>query len=279
MTLITLEKMPLSLICQTFSQAFSDYEIPVHITDDLLREMIISRDIRLDRSFGSITPAGQLTGIILCAYRTYPEGNRMYIATMGVIPTYRSQKVGFSLLEKALQCAKHHHVDQVQLEVLEHNIAAQNLYQRAGFSPLRTLRCYRTEANSLKVVDNPISVELASKQKYQEMHPEQYLPYIPSWQYDTPSVLNGYDQNAVLLVTDNHYLIGFGTVYRNNGSVAQLGIRDREKTIPLLSALARVTTASQIRVMNIASSCDICMHLENAGWENFINQYEMTYNL
>jgi len=279
MSIVTLDTISLSQICHAFTLAFSDYEVPVHVTDEMLQEMIISRDIRLERSFGSIDSGGQLTGVILCAYRTYADGHRMYIATMGVLPDYRSLGIGSALLKKALQCAKHHQVYRVQLEVLEHNIAAQNLYHRAGFSIHRLLRCYRTEAAQLKAITHALSGELVDRQVYQELDHDRYLPYIPSWQYDVPSVLNGYDQSAVLVIKENYSIKGFGTVYRNNGSVAQVGIRDQTQIIPLLAALAHVSPASQIRVMNIASTCAVCTQLDTAGWENFINQYEMYYEL
>ncbi len=54
------------------------------------------------------------------------------ILNVAVLPRYTRQGLAFRLLTHALACLKQQRVDQVTLEVSQHNAAAVALYQKAG---------------------------------------------------------------------------------------------------------------------------------------------------
>ena len=77
------------------------------------------------------TTIGWLTeqGFLLCSH----VANEMEILTIGVLPAFRQQGVGFRFLQVLFDYAAEKQVKQIFLEVSADNPAAQRLYQKAGF--------------------------------------------------------------------------------------------------------------------------------------------------
>lgn len=77
------------------------------------------------------TTVGWLTeqGFLLCSH----VADEMEILTIGVLPTFRKQGVGFQLLQTLFGYASDKKVSHIFLEVSADNLPAQHLYQKAGF--------------------------------------------------------------------------------------------------------------------------------------------------
>ena len=77
------------------------------------------------------TTVGWLTeqGFLLCSR----VADEMEILTIGVLPTFRRQGIGFCFLQDLFSFACQHQVRKIFLEVSADNLPAQHLYQKAGF--------------------------------------------------------------------------------------------------------------------------------------------------
>ena len=60
--------------------------------------------------------------------------DEMEILTIGVLPAFRQQGVGFQFLQGLFNYAMENQVKQIFLEVSADNKPAQRLYQKAGFT-------------------------------------------------------------------------------------------------------------------------------------------------
>lgn len=78
------------------------------------------------------TTIGWLTeqGFLLCSHVT----DEMEILTIGVLPAFRQQGVGFRFLQNLFDYAAEKQVKRIFLEVSADNKPAQRLYQKAGFT-------------------------------------------------------------------------------------------------------------------------------------------------
>src|SRR5690554_6713569 len=280
MEIRTLEHTSLETIRLAFCKAFSDYELPVNLSLEKLREMIIERDLHLDLSVGSFDEE-ELIGFILCGYRSGISGSSCYDGGTGVVPEYRGKKIASALLERVLHLADSHAIDTFILEVLEHNRGAQALYRRAGFSIHRYFRCYRMSKPNQSSERVPAGYELVSLEKgrFTSIFHAQLLPYAPSWQHDVPSILNTWESQESIAILSEDTIEGYGVIHRERGTIAQVALPaggDTELFWNLLIAkLAERTTASVLSLVNVESNSLVTELCEAHGWENFVNQYEM----
>jgi ribosomal protein S18 acetylase RimI-like enzyme len=83
---------------------------------------------------------GAIAGTVEAALRQpWPwQGDRhVYISNLAVSTAHRRQGIAVALLQSCERAAQHWQVRELQLHVMEDNLAAQALYRRAGFRPLQ----------------------------------------------------------------------------------------------------------------------------------------------
>jgi len=68
-----------------------------------------------------------------------------HITNIGVLPEYRGQKIGETLLRKTMLFAKLNNTKQMSLEVRVSNVIAQNLYRKLGFKNGGIRKSYYTD--------------------------------------------------------------------------------------------------------------------------------------
>lgn len=269
-------------IRSTFEQAFSDYEIPVTITIGSLREMIMTRDISLERSVGCFD-GDMLVGFILCGYRVGADGPRLYDGGTGVVPSHRGKKIASGMLRWCLEQAAMEDSSRFLLEVLEHNRAARELYRKEAFFETRFFRCFRIDvAGLLPATSLPdCHIEPLAIDTFKQLDHGRYLAYEPSWQNAVPSILNNWSQFAALAMIHDGSTIGYGIVHRVKGDIPQIGVvrsdEDSDMMDILIGALARLTESKRLSMLNVEEGSPLSKYLGANGWENHVNQYEMMW--
>lgn len=277
----TLENISIEVLRTTFVEAFSEYEIPIHLTTDSLLEMMRTRDLLLDRSVGAFDN-GNLVGFILCGYRNTTYAATLYDGGTGVIPEYQGNKIASGMLSWILEDATRIGVDRFLLEVLEHNQAAKKLYLRAGFSDRRFFRCYRMEKRLVQKhsSDLPCSFEPLDREEFEKLDHQKMLSHEPSWQNDVPSVLHNWEQLSAVKVMDNDKVIAYGVIHRAKGDIPQLGLATEYPDSLygcILEGLSQLTESKTFSVTNVEESSRLQQYLMVQGWQNHINQFEMLY--
>lgn len=90
----------------------------------------------------SIGPRGVATGFTLCR----SAGPEVELLLIAVHPDQRGAGLGWLLIERALNDALHNGASELFLEVRENNLAARELYRKAGFVDVGKRADYYTGA-------------------------------------------------------------------------------------------------------------------------------------
>ncbi|MEZ4362781.1 MAG: GNAT family N-acetyltransferase [Kofleriaceae bacterium] len=120
---------------------FAGYVVPVTHPTDALAARIRAEQVDLHLSRIALVD-GVAVGVALLAVR----GRRVRVAAMGVIEGLRGRGVGRALLDSSFAAARDAGAARVLLEVIAENVAAVELYRRAGFVETRRLVGYQRDA-------------------------------------------------------------------------------------------------------------------------------------
>lgn len=91
-------------------------------------------------------------GVIVCKMETKLHALQGYIAMLAVDPTYRLQRIGTTLVEKAIEAMIAERADEIVLETELTNKAALRLYDSLGFiREKRLVRYYMNGVDALRL--------------------------------------------------------------------------------------------------------------------------------
>ncbi len=121
-------------LAAAFNEAFSDYVVPMALTADALAAMQRRRGYAADVSFGAFD-GDRLVGFVF----TCLDGDRAYNSGTGVAPAHRRGGLGRQLVDAVIASVR---ARSYQLEVIETNAPAAELYRRAGFIEARRLQVW-----------------------------------------------------------------------------------------------------------------------------------------
>ena len=72
-------------------------------------------------------------GSCLCTFYNNGKANVMIIDSVKVAKSHRRLGIGTLLIQRAIELAKKHNVDSIELNVNKDNIPAKKLYEKMGF--------------------------------------------------------------------------------------------------------------------------------------------------
>ncbi len=276
----TLTEIPLELIHAAFIDAFSEYEVPMELPLDRLQAMMHTRSYAAELSLGCFDD-DQLVGFVLVgARRDGANMLRTYDVATGVIRAYQNQKVGSQLLTQLIPLLTQAGAASFQLEVLEHNLAAQKLYTTHGFTRTRQFHCYRTAIIPSTDADTGV-VWRADPTVLAAVVESTYASFAPSWQYALASYHRTAATCHVVSAHDGPTMIAYGII--DGASIMQIGILPAYRTPHVFAAvLARLAYASaqtHMRMINVEAGSWIDQQVQAMGWEHMISQYEMVKEL
>lgn len=159
---------------RAFNVAYQDYFIPIQIDPDQMRQIIRRDSVDLSAS-RVVLVEDEIVAVALLAKRE----KRGWIGGVGVIPEFRGKGIGRLIMQEILHVATTDGLEAVELEVIEGNIAAYNLYLSLGFQALRKLLIIETHTVSPLVED--ITVRQVSAAHALSFH-EQFHPQATPWQ-------------------------------------------------------------------------------------------------
>ena len=133
-------KFGLDETVQVLNLGFSDYFVPIQMDADGLGHMLRVDGIDLTLSQVVIRKKAAV-GVGLIARRGWTSR----LAGMAVVPQSRRQGVGKWLMEHLIEESRGRGDHRMELEVIEKNQPAIQLYKRCGFKILRRLRSYRLD--------------------------------------------------------------------------------------------------------------------------------------
>lgn len=276
-----LEGIEFSVLYRSFLEAFSDYLVPMKLTEEQFREMLIRRGADLPLSAGAFV-VGKLAAFTFNAVDWHQNVLTAYDVASGVVPNYRRRGLASSILKFSLPKLKATGARRYLLEVLQKNFAAFGLYEKLGFRVTRNFEVFRRQ----------IAPPLGSQSRFQTLVIEPDWEFFsriwdwqPSWQNSIRSVQRSKSTKTILGVFLDSTCVGYGIVYQDTGDVPQFCIDPAFRRMGagkiLIDALqARIDPRIALRAVNIDSASESTIRfLLNQGFENFISQHEMEMEL
>ncbi len=274
----TLSGTSVETIHEAFIDAFSEYEVPIDMPVEKLREMMVTRDLNPDWSVGCFD-GDLLVGFILTGYREKDGVKTCYDGSTGVIKAYQRKGVGEMMLKELLQLLKEKGVSRFVLEVLENNTPAINLYEKYGFAKTRKLECFEIEKLKLRPVpDRGFGVSVVNPATVVEKE-KKYNLFTPTWQNEIQSVINIKENYTLVSLSCTNRLLCYGYVHKTKGDIPQIGILEEWKNwgleAHLINELAKHTESKNLIVLNVEENNYLTEVLKKQEFSNFVNQFEM----
>lgn len=295
-----LASIPRITLHRAFSEAFSDYSVPLRLSPEALSELHRRRGVRYDLSVGAFDQE-RLVGFTFNGLGTFDGRLAGYDAGTGVIPAARGRGLARRMMERSLRLLATQGAERSILEVLQTNHRAIALYRDIGFRIRRELLCWRLcdvpprrevpglviqSAGPTQTVGQTVgqAVNQAVNQAGFDVHRDAppLWAWAPSWQNSSESIARATAARTVLVARVGDTLAGYGIVF-SNGDLAQLAVtpamRRRGVGTELLRAARRRTNADLTITNTDGGDGGTTGFLGAAGALERVRQHEMMIEL
>ncbi len=271
MEIKNLKDTPLAEVVAAISESFADYFVPMPDDVPYWEKRFKGARVNLELSFGMFDN-GKLIGFIINGVDNKAGCKTAFNTGTGVTRNARGHGVTERLYQYALPVFKAHGIEYCSLEVIEQNERALHVYDRIGFKIARELKCFKGDI-SLEDMDVTITeIPFATVEPLSRAADAHY-----SWDHTSTTIRAMEDAYKTYKVSSKQgHDIGFFVINPATGYLAQMepSTDQTENALQLLAGVANVS--GTIKVNNVAASRKhIISALEQAGLDNFINQYEM----
>jgi ribosomal protein S18 acetylase RimI-like enzyme len=275
----TLENTNIAIILNTFNLAFSDYIVPMKLTDEQLATKIKNENILLEYSAGAFEN-DELIGFILHGRDVINDKIIIYNGGTGVIPTQRGQRLTAQLYEFILPLLCSKQTDAIILEVITTNHVAIATYEKIGFRILRTLNCYKGVITSLPSSGN-YDIQVVTDFDWNQS--TSFWDWQPTWQNNVAAIEKNKTNLIFLGIHQNQKLFGYLLFNPKSNRIQQFAIAKDHRHKGLASQLFCYLGehyTPEISMINIdGSAIATTQFLENKGFQKTVTQYEMILTL
>ena len=259
----TLQDVELETITAGFTAAYTGYFVPLMFSDAATATYLRVHDIVLEAS-----PIWLKDGKPVAIAAIGVRGDRAWVGAFGIAPEYRGKGLAQAMFGEVVRLAKCNRVRAITLEVLEENVRARAIYERAGFKNTRRLFSFECD----DVPDSPEPGEITDPATYLAL--EVQGEPAACWQRESRSLeLRSAQLRAV------HSGKSFA-VYRADGDQASIWktfLGDGGDAV--LSAIARHSGAQSLSVTNEPEGSSLLLQLYDRNWSPTAVQYEMCLTL
>ncbi len=256
--------------------AFSTYEIAMPTDIDYWKRRFRVARIDFNLSFGMFDQQ-KLVGFIIIGVDDIGGQKTAFNSGTGVRSPFRGQKIVDQLYEHAIPEFKKAAISRCTLEVLVNNERAIHVYKRIGFEITKTLHCFKRTAESFPVHSLPPPLTLkevlstfANRQAYY------------SWDNCAGAFLLDESGFAFHSLEENGRKLGYFVLYPAHKYVNQLEVINQDDAEAWSLAVESLNNclAGLWKLNNIDSRrIKYVNALIDAGWDNYIDQYEMAMHI
>ena len=273
----SLENTPLSEITRCFNEAFSDYFVKFNATEDYLRIRWEVARVNYNLSFGAFD-GEKMIGFIMHGIGERDGKMTAHNSATGIEPPYRGKGLLGKIYEHAIDGLKKHGIEQSTLEVISINEKAIRAYQKVGFT-LRPelLKCYKGTLQQCNFII-PKNIEIKKTEnpdwkKYKSIHTEML-----TWEMTPEALAVTPSEFEYREIWKDGNFAGHLVHSPKTGLIKQYSIKPelRRQGLGTFLFYDLKKDTPHVRVNNVPQSDQATISfLENLGFENTIDQYEM----
>lgn len=269
-----LENISLNTIATCLNLAFSDYQVPLNLTDEQWEKVFKNNAVDLKNSFGAFYE-GMMVGAIINSCNMYNGYKAVFDVATGVIPAHRKKGVFTNLFAYALDILKQEDIERYYLEVLQGNDKAIKAYQKQGFMIEREMLLFRSSASSATFDTN---LMISSLRDLAIKRLERCIKVKPSYEHCLHILKTNIDGYAIAYMHDHDEIDAYCIYDIMNGRIMQMGYADIDKLKNIISYL--LAKYHSVTIKNVDSSYqEIIKMLQDLGFETIVKQYEMVRKL
>jgi ribosomal protein S18 acetylase RimI-like enzyme len=260
----------LDQLADVFNRGYQGYLVPLKLNTEQIGEMIGQNGIDVGLSKVALVDNYPI-GIGFLAKRS----RRGWIGGMGVDPAYRRQHIGRLIMDSVLDTAWEEGIETVQLEVINSNHGAQQLYEDLNFRTRRKLLILACDKPSLIETTTEIETIPAGDalMYYHDFHqiPNPWQREFESLHYMAPR-LTGW--LALRDDTPVAYVVGSTSGVLNLMDFANAP-SESDALAGLISYIHRQYPGIPARVVNLVENDPAYPVLVNLGYQQRMSQSEM----
>ncbi|HLM01845.1 MAG TPA: GNAT family N-acetyltransferase [Pyrinomonadaceae bacterium] len=267
-------------------EAFSDYIVPFQLTETQFKNHIAVNAVEINRSVGAFGADGKMVGFTLNGFDSRSDEATAYDAGTGVIPGFRGMGIAREIFEFMTPVLKQNGVRRILLEVITGNEKAVRLYRRMGFQETRKLLLFeeRKRLDDSSKADFVVR-EITAPQPADWNLLKSFWDGNTSWQNSVEAVERSLSKKIVLGAFSRERCVGYGIVFPESGSVAQLAVdkNHRRKGIGslILNQMRQAAGKDKpLRAANVDDNLkDAVSFLKNRNFGETLCQFEMIKQL
>jgi len=268
MQIKTLGGIPVAVIAQTFNDAFSDYLVPIQLTEQALADKMRSENTAPEYSAG-VFDGDKLVGFILIGI----DNGIAYNGGTGVIPNYRGHNLTRQMYDFLLPLLAQKGIRKHLLEVITENVRAVPVYRKIGFETIRTVSCFKGK------IENSRQPEVAVKEIDLHEIRTEFCDFTPTFQNTIEAILRTREQHKALGAFDQDNLIGFIVFAPNIARVKHFGV-DKSRRLRsigkrLFQEVQSIVGDTALSLTNVDDRTGSIAFLEKIGLEKTVSQFEM----
>lgn len=247
------DALPIPILHQAMVSAFSDYLVSMSPTLQQFAFMLRQRGYDPSLSQVAVKDGRPVAFWII---GSDPKGSvGAYVIATGTTPEFRRHGLATQAFTHVRAALSKGRVAGLELEVIDKNTGARDLYERLGFELERTVTCFTVShspeaSGSIQPAGAVIEVPFSELQN----HGPHMRDWPPSWQNEFDCLARVSDSLICLGIKEAGDLSGYGILIPLTETVAQIAVapnqRRRGVGTRLLAALFRANGSRPMRIIN-----------------------------
>lgn len=274
-----ISKVDFAAFTDAFNLAYSDYYVPISMTQPAFHALFERDDIAPESSVVAVQD-GQIVGTGLLGIRDRTG----WIGGMGVIPAQRRKGIGRQMMRYLIEQARTRGLETIDLEVIEANRGAWHLYQSLGFTRRRYLLVLERVPDEVPTIlpEYPLS----EQNPFEILaHYDEYHPVPNCWQRARPSLEGMASTLRGWALWDDNCAHSRALGYADASTLRLIDLAATPETDApraaacLLAALHRTFPYAHASSYNVADNDPVLPAFEALGYMVSFRQIEMRLTL
>lgn len=271
----SLKNVSYNEIAKCLNIAFSDYYLPIQLTEKELQTYFEMSGVDKELSYGAFLD-NEMVGFIFNSCNIYNKQKAVFDVGTGVIPEHRGNKVFTNFFKFTEQQLQKHQIEKYYLEVLQQNDKAISSYKKQGFTVTREFSILKYSNHTEETVD--------ARMEYMDfidfdLNKVSHCNCVePSYEHSNNILKINPNFYSVAYRQKNNTISAFCIFSKEDGRILQLGYTDTVELKLIIQQLLVKFDNIVIKNIDIIYS-EVLTLLHYMGFKEVSKQFEMVKSI